>query len=58
MTKILSSLKTGIRFNRKQWEQDWVNGSGVSPVTPYEDPVATAQILVTKALNEKIQSDK
>jgi alpha-N-acetylglucosaminidase len=54
MAKILTSLKTGIRFNRKQWEQDWVNGSGVSPVTPYADPVATAQLLVTKALNEKI----
>jgi len=54
MAKILESLKTGKPFDKKEWELEWVESSGISQIKPFADPVKEAQKLVSKALNEII----
>ncbi len=54
MARRLDSLKTGKPFNMAAWELEWVNGSGVSKITPYADPVAEAVKLLAKACGETL----
>ncbi len=57
MAKYFDSL-TGKPFNRSQWEADWVNSIGVSPIAPFENPVEKATELVDAAYAEKIPVPK
>ena len=54
MQKILESLKTGKAFDRKQWELNWVESSGISSVEPYANPLQEAKKLLNIAMNEKM----
>lgn len=54
MARILESLKTGQPFDKNAWELAWVAGSGVSKIKPYADPLAAANQLVKKALDETL----
>lgn len=54
MVKVLESLKTGKPFDRKKWEEQWVDGSGISKMTPYPNPLQKAKELVTSALKEQL----
>ena len=52
MILVLEALKTGKRFEKVPWEIQWVNGSGISTIKQYAEPVETARQLVEKAVNE------
>ena len=52
MILVLEALKTGERFEKVPWEVQWVNGSGISTIKQYAEPVETACQLVEKAVNE------
>ncbi|MBI9061098.1 MAG: alpha-N-acetylglucosaminidase [Marinilabiliaceae bacterium] len=54
MVAILSSVKANKKFDRKSWEQNWVDGSGISTVKPFKNPIQTATILIDKSFNEKL----
>lgn len=54
MRLIFEELKTGKKFDRAAWEEAWVRASGVSAVTPYEDPMAAASQLVARACSEPL----
>jgi alpha-N-acetylglucosaminidase len=58
MRLLLQSKKTGIPFNKDDWELNWVKNSTLSHVEPYKDPVAKATELVSIVLHESIPNLK
>lgn len=47
--------KNGGRFDQNAWEAVWIKSTaGISPVTPYPDPVSSAVAAVNEALAEKV----
>lgn len=54
MRKMFDGIKSGEKFDRKAWEENWVNGHGVSKMDPFADPVAAAVMLVNQASEETI----
>ena len=58
MKLVLESLKTGKPFDKNKWELEWVAGSGVSAIKPYENPLKAARELVAIAISEELTIEK
>ena len=54
MAAYLDGLKSGKGFRRGEWEEKWVMSTGVSKISPYENPVDMADKLLKKACAEKM----
>jgi alpha-N-acetylglucosaminidase len=54
MLRYFDGLKTGKAFDRAACEEQWVCGSGVSKIAPYDDPLAAAVKLVKKASEQAL----
>ncbi len=54
MKWVLKSLKTGVKFEKKSWEINWVESVGISEIEPFNDPLEAAKILFKKAVEEQI----
>ncbi|TDN96650.1 alpha-N-acetylglucosaminidase [Sunxiuqinia elliptica] len=58
MRHVLQSLKNGEKFASVPWEIQWAEGSGISKIEPYADPVTEAVKLVKEALSEPLPEVK
>jgi alpha-N-acetylglucosaminidase len=58
MRLVLESLKTDKPFDKNAWELNWVAGSGVSAIQPFDHPLKAARELVAKALSEELPIEK
>jgi alpha-N-acetylglucosaminidase len=54
MARYFEGLRTGKAFDRAAWEEQWVRGSGISKIEPFNDPLAAAVNLVKKASEQTL----
>ena len=50
------AYRAGQSFNVNAWEQSWISSHGISAITPYSDPLASAAAVLETARNESAQT--
>ena len=53
MKEIFKNRKNGNKFDRKEWEWNWVESKGISSIEAYENPILKAKELLNVHLKDK-----